>query len=200
LRQVPVGATGELLIGGEGLARGYLNQPELTAERFIAGPFAPDESARLYKTGDLCRFRSDGNIEYLGRNDNQVKIRGHRIELGDIEAVLESHPHIKQAVVKAVEGPGEQKSLIAYTVGADLESQELQAYLAECLPKYMVPSSFVRLAQLPVTPNRKVDRNALPVPGAISNSNGDHHLSPRSGLEKMLAEFAARLLGLGRVE
>ncbi|HET9285387.1 MAG TPA: amino acid adenylation domain-containing protein [Candidatus Angelobacter sp.] len=200
LRQVPVGATGELLIGGEGLARGYLNQPELTAEQFIPDPFARDESGRLYKTGDLCQFRSDGNIEYLGRNDNQVKIRGYRIELGDIEAALESHPHIKQAAVKAVEGPGEQKSLIAYTVGTDLETQELQAYLAERLPKYMVPSSFVRLAQLPVTPNRKVDRNALPVPGAISNSNGDHHLSPRSGLEKMLAEFAARLLGLERVE
>jgi amino acid adenylation domain-containing protein len=200
LRQVPLGSTGELLIGGEGLARGYLNHPELTAEQFVPNPFGHDESARLYKTGDLCRLRSDGNIEYLGRNDNQVKIRGYRIELGDIEAALESHPHVKQAAVKAVEGPGQQKSLIGYTVGADLETQELQAYLAERLPKYMVPSSFVSLAELPVTPNRKVDRNALPLPGATSDSNGNHHLSPRSGLEKMLAEFAARLLGLERVE
>ena len=198
LRHLPAGAIGELLIGGAGLARGYLNQPELTAERFIPNPFSPDPTARLYKTGDLCCFRRDGTIEYLGRNDNQVKIRGHRIELGDIEAALESHPRVKQAVAKVVEGPRREKSIVGYVVAPGVETYELRTYLTERLPKYMLPSLFVKLAELPLTPNRKVDRNALPMPQDANTLKGDH-LSPREGLEKRLAEFVAGLLGLERV-
>ena len=151
LCQLPAGATGELLIGGEGLARGYLNQPELTAERFIPNPFNPDLTSRLYKTGDLCRFRRDGTIEYLGRNDNQVKIRGYRIELGDIEAALESHPRVKQAAAKVVEGPRREKSIVGYVIAPGVETYELRTYLTERLPRYMLPSSFVKLAELPLT-------------------------------------------------
>jgi amino acid adenylation domain-containing protein len=200
LRQIPAGATGELLIGGEGLARGYLNQPELTAERFIPNPFNPDLTSRLYKTGDLCRFRHDGAIEYLGRTDNQVKIRGYRIELGDIEAALETHPLVKQAVAKMVEGPPREKSIVGYVVAPGVETYELRTYLTERLPRYMLPSLFVKLAELPLTPNRKVDRNALPIPQGANTLAGDHHLSPREGMEKRLAEFVAGLLGLERVE
>lgn len=199
LRQLPTGATGELLIGGEGLARGYLNQPELTAERFIPNPFNPDPTSRLYKTGDLCRFRRDGAIEYLGRNDNQLKIRGYRIELGDIEAALESHPRVKQAAAKVVEGPQREKSIVGYVVAPGVEMYELRTYLTERLPKYMLPSLFVKLAELPLTLNHKVDRNALPMPQGANTLAGDHHLSPREGLEKRLAEFVANLLGLERV-
>jgi amino acid adenylation domain-containing protein len=199
LRQLPTGATGELLIGGEGLARGYLNQPALTAERFIPNPFNLDPTSRLYKTGDLCCFRRNGAIEYLGRNDDQVKIRGYRIELGDIEAALESHPRVKQAAAKVVEGPQREKSIVGYVVAPGVETYELRTYLTERLPKYMLPSSFVKLAELPLTPNRKVDRNALPMPQGANTLTGDHHLLPREGLEKRLSEFVAGLLGLERV-
>ncbi|HKT52178.1 MAG TPA: amino acid adenylation domain-containing protein [Candidatus Angelobacter sp.] len=198
LREVPVGATGELLIGGTGLARGYLNHPELTAERFIPDPFTGNKDARLYKTGDLCRFRHDGVIESLGRNDDQVKIRGHRIELGDVEAALESHPEVKHAATKVVEGPGREKSLVGYVVAPGLEMQELRTYLAERLPKYMLPSIYVSLMELPLTPNRKVDRNALPMPGT-NHLAGNSYISPRTGLETRLSEIVAKLLGLESV-
>ena len=195
LREVPVGGTGELLIGGIGLARGYLNNPELTAERFIPDPFSQNKDARLYKTGDLCRCRHDGVIEFLGRNDNQVKIRGYRIELGDVEAALESHPEVKQAATKVVDGPGHEKSLVGYVVAPGLETQELRTYLAQRLPQYMLPAIYVSLTELPLTPNRKVDRNALPIPGT-------NHLvgtSPRTDVEKRLSEIVAKLLGLKSV-
>jgi amino acid adenylation domain-containing protein len=199
LRQLPAGARGELLIGGEGLARGYLNQPELTAERFIPNPFNPDPTSRLYKTGDLCCFRPDGAIEYVGRTDNQVKIRGYRIELGDIETALETHPRVKQAAARVVEGPRREKSIVGYVVAPGVETYELRTYLTERLPKYMLPSLFVKLAELPLTPNRKVNRNALPIPQGANTSAGDYDLSPREGLEKRLAEFVAGLLGLETV-
>ena len=195
LREVPVGGTGELLIGGIGLARGYLNNPELTAERFIPDPFSQNKDARLYKTGDLCRCRHDGVIEFLGRNDNQVKIRGYRIELGDVEAALESHPEVKQAATKVVDGPGHEKSLVGYVVAPGLETRELRTYLAQRLPQYMLPAIYVSLTELPLTPNRKVDRNALPIPGT-------NHLvgtSPRTDVEKRLSEIVAKLLGLKSV-
>jgi len=198
LRQLPADATGELLIGGEGLARGYLNRPELTAERFIPNPFNPDPTSRLYRTGDLCCLRRDGVIEYLGRNDNQVKIRGHRIELGDVEAALQGHPRVKQAAAKVAEGPRREKIIVGYVVAPGVETHELRTYLAERLPGYMLPSSLVKLAELPLTPNRKVDRNALPMPQGANTPAGEH-LSPREGLEKRLAEFVAGLLGLERV-
>jgi acyl carrier protein len=199
LRQVPVGETGELLIGGEGVARGYLNRPELTAERFIPDPFSHDKAGRLYKTGDLCRCRRDGTIDCLGRNDSQVKIRGYRVELGDVEAALESHPGVRQAAAKVVDGPGGEKHLVGYIVAAELEVQELRTYLAERIPKYMLPSSYVNLPELPLTPNRKVDRNALPAPEKTSAMAGESYTSPRTGLEKRLSEIAAELLALDRV-
>jgi amino acid adenylation domain-containing protein len=199
LRQVPVGTAGELLIGGDGVARGYLNRPELTAERFIPNPFSQDKAARLYKTGDLCQYRHDGTIECLGRDDSQVKIRGYRIELGDIEAVLERHPAVKQAVAKVLEEPGREKRLVAYVVATGIESRELQTYLAERLPKYMVPSIYVNLKELPLTPNRKVDRNALPMPENTNILAEDNYVSPSTGLEKKLSEIVAELLVLERV-
>jgi len=195
LREVPVGGTGELLIGGTGLARGYLNDPGLTAERFIPDPFSQNKDARLYKTGDLCRCRDDGVIEFLGRNDNQVKIRGYRIELGDVEAALESHPEVKQAATKVVDRQGHEKSLVGYVVAPGLETRELRTYLAQRLPQYMLPAIYVSLTELPLTPNRKVDRNALPIPGT-------NHLvgtSPRTDVEKRLSEIVAKLLGLKSV-
>jgi len=199
LRQVPPGETGELLIGGDGLARGYLNHPELTAERFIPNPFSQDKAARLYKTGDLCRYRFDGMLECLGRNDNQVKIRGHRIELGDVEAALESHPCVKQAATKVVEGPGQEKNLVGYVVATGVGTQELRTYLAGRLPKYMLPSTYVTLPELPLTPNRKLDRNALPAPDDTNTLAGDRYTSPRTDLEKKISEIVAKLLGLERV-
>jgi amino acid adenylation domain-containing protein len=198
LRQVPVGVTGELLIGGDGLARGYLNHPELTAERFIPNPFSQDKAARLYKTGDLCRRRDDGTIECFGRNDNQVKIQGYRIELGDVEAALESHPDVKQAATKVLGGPEGEKILVGYVVAPGVETHELRSYLAERLPKYMLPSIYVKLTELPLTPNRKVDRNALPIPDT-STLVGHNCTSPRTGLEKKLSEIVAKLLALERV-
>lgn len=199
LREVPVGVIGELLIGGDGLARGYLNGPELTAERFIPNPFSEDKAARLYKTGDLCLRRRDGTIEYSGRNDSQVKIRGYRVELGDIEAALETHPRVKQAATKVVEGPGREKSLVGYVVANGVETQELRTYLAERLPRYMLPSRYVKMMEMPLTPNRKVDRNALPIPNEANTLDRNNHVSPRTGLEKKLSELVAELLGLERV-
>jgi amino acid adenylation domain-containing protein len=199
LRQVPNGDIGELLIGGLGLARGYLNDLELTAEHFIQNPFPGAESARLYRTGDLCRVRSDGAIEYLGRTDTQVKVRGHRIELGDIEAALQSHPAIKQAAAMVAPGPRGEKNIIGYVVTAGVQIQELRDFLAERLPDYMLPSTYVRLDQLPLTPNRKLDRNALPVPDEWNVMAEGSYVSPQPGLQSKLAEIVARLLALERV-
>jgi acyl-coenzyme A synthetase/AMP-(fatty) acid ligase/acyl carrier protein len=198
LRQVPVDVAGELLIGGDGLARGYLNHPELTAERFIPNPFSQGQAARLYKTGDLCRFRRDGTIECLGRNDNQVKIRGYRIELGDVEAALESHPDVKQAATKVLGGPEGENTLVGYVVAPGVQTHDLRSYLAERLPKYMLPSIYVKLTELPLTPNRKVDRNALPIPDTNALV-GEKCTAPRTGLEEKLSDIAATLLALERV-
>jgi acyl carrier protein len=195
-----MGVTGELLIGGDGLARGYLNRPELTAERFIPDPFAENKAARVYKTGDLCQWRSDGTIDCLGRNDRQVKIRGCRIELGDIEAALASHPGVKQAVTKVVDGTGGEKTLIGYVVASGVQPQELRTYLAERLPEYMLPSLYVNLTELPLTPNRKVDWNALPVPNGANTMAAERSCtSPRTVVEKKVSEIAARLLGLEQI-
>lgn len=167
LQVVPVGEPGELHIGGIGLARGYLNRPELTAEKFIPHPFDITPGARLYKTGDLARYLPDGNIEFLGRIDHQVKVRGFRIELGEIEAVLSQHPDLQQSIVTVREDRPGDKRLVAYSVvieGTAPTVSDLRHFLADKLPDHMIPSTFVWLDALPLNPNGKVDRNALPPP------------------------------------
>jgi amino acid adenylation domain-containing protein len=198
MRPVPVGATGELHIGGVGLARGYLNKPELTAEKFVANPFQTAEektrggNSRLYKTGDLARYLQNGNIEYLGRNDFQVKIRGYRIELGDIESALMTYQSVKQCAVLARER-GEAKLLLAYYVG-EAKEKELRKYLGEKLPDYMIPSAFVRLEQLPLTVSGKLDRRALPDPDI--SSEAESYICPANERETELAKIFAEVLGL----
>jgi acyl-coenzyme A synthetase/AMP-(fatty) acid ligase len=163
---VPIGAEGELCIGGDGLADGYLNRPELTARAFVAHPFSDEPGARLYRTGDRCRWLADGTIEFLGRRDGQVKVRGHRIELGEVEAVLHRHPGVRQCVVVAREA-SRDRALVAYVVprSPDLAVAELRRHAAAALAGAMCPSAYVLLDQLPMTRNGKVDRDALPEPG-----------------------------------
>ena len=198
----PLGAPGELWIGGDGVALGYLNRPELTAERFVADPFRPDPGARLYRTGDLGRWRPDGNLECLGRTDFQVKVRGYRIELGEIEAALVSHPAIGQAVVAAREDrPGDVR-LVAYVVpraSQAAEPLELRTHLASRLPDYMVPSHFVPLAALPLLPNGKVNRKALPAPSSAAVESGTSYVEPRTEAEKVVAELWQDALSVPRV-
>ncbi|WP_240492516.1 non-ribosomal peptide synthetase, partial [Photorhabdus namnaonensis] len=197
----PVGAPGELYIGGAGIARGYWNQPELTAERFVANPFATTEDkvrgyTRLYKTGDLVRWRPDGNLEYLGRNDFQVKIRGYRIELGEIETALAAHPQVKQAVVIDREHNG-NKILVAYLVTeGELSDDSLTGHLSSRLPEYMLPASFTRIESIPLTLNGKVDRQALPEP-VWENKEG--YVAPRNALEAQLCTIWQDVLGLERI-
>jgi amino acid adenylation domain-containing protein len=200
LQPVGQGLTGELYLGGEGLARGYLRRPGLTAERFIPDPFSSEGGARLYRTGDLARYVSDGRIEYLGRADNQVKVRGYRIELGEVEAALAGHEAVEEAVVIAREGAAGDKQLAAYFVekrGAKAETtaEELRGYLEARLPKYMVPSYFVRLEALPLTPNGKVDRKALLDVGAEWVGSAGEYLAPRNAEEELLAGVFAEVLG-----
>jgi amino acid adenylation domain-containing protein len=197
LQPVPIGAPGELLIGGAGLARGYRSQPEQTAERFIAHPFSTDPRARVYRTGDVVRFLADGNVEFLGRADDQVKIRGFRVELGEIETVLRSHPAISQvAVLMREESPGDRR-LAAYVVG-DAPVEDLRALARGQLPDYMVPSAFVRLEELPLTPNGKLDRAALPAPD-VTNESTREYVAPSSEIEQRLVEIWAEALGIEHV-
>ena len=161
------GQEGEIHVTGVGVARGYLNRPELTAQRFVPDPFTGRRGARMYRTGDLARCLPDGTLEYIGRADHQVKIRGFRVELGEVEANLLRHPDVAQAVVVARdEGPGARR-LVAYVVpedGRTARPLELRRYLKDTLPPYMVPTTVVVLPEFPLTPNRKVDRLALPPP------------------------------------
>jgi amino acid adenylation domain-containing protein len=202
LQPVPIGVAGELHIGGDGLARGYLNRTELTAQKFIPNPFSDEPGARLYKTGDLARYLPDGNIEFLGRIDNQVKIRGFRIELGEIEAVLRQNRAVQDAVVIDQEYDPGDKRLVAYVVPSQepvLSTSELRRYLKQKLPDHMVPSAFVLLEALPLTPNGKVDRRALPVPDLTRADLEEAFVAPRTPVEKMLAEIWAEVLGVERV-
>ena len=194
LNPVPVGVVGELYAGGAGLARGYLNQPELTAEKFVADPFTPGE--RLYRTGDLVRYTSEGVIEFVGRIDTQVKVRGYRIELGEIEAVLGSHPAVKETVVLAREDTPGDKRLVAYVVG-EANAAELKEHLASRLPGYMLPAAFVTLEKLPLTPNDKVDRKALPAPERTGLEA--EYVAPRNATEETLARIWAEVLKVKRV-
>ncbi|WP_323074014.1 non-ribosomal peptide synthetase [Mycetohabitans endofungorum] len=196
---VPLGAVGELYIGGVGVARGYLNRPALTAERFVPDPFSDDAGARLYKTGDVARYLPDGNLEYLGRNDEQVKIRGFRIEPGEIEVCLTAHPQVRDAVVLAI-GEGLAKRLVAYVQAEADEhlARTLRAQVAASLPEYMVPSAFVRLDAFPLTPNGKLDRRALPAPDDEALAHQAYE-APQGELEATLAAIWVELLGVEHV-
>lgn len=214
---VPIGVPGELYIGGVGVARGYFNRPELTAEKFISDPFSEHPEAHLFKTGDLARYRADGAIEFLGRVDYQVKIRGFRIELGEIEAVLAQHTGIKEVVVTAREDTPGNKRLVAYIVPslqthsggsltvqltpqeAGLSVEELRLFLKDKLPYYMVPAAFLFLSSLPLTPNGKVDRKSLPAPDSTRPELESTFVAPRTPLEEQLVAIWSSVLGLDRV-
>jgi amino acid adenylation domain-containing protein len=201
LEPVPIGVPGELCIAGEGLARGYLGRPGLTAQRFTPDPFGPPGS-RLYRTGDRARRRPDGALEFLGRTDNQVKLRGHRIELGEIEAVLARHPGVHQAVVVARENPPGDKRLVGYVVpeeGHPPTVNELREHLGRELPDFMVPALFVTLDAFPLTPNKKIDRKSLPAPDASRPALARAFVAPRTPIETILAGFFQEALALERV-
>jgi amino acid adenylation domain-containing protein len=199
---VGTGEAGEIFIGGAGVARGYLNQPELTAQKFVADPFNPDPRARLYRTGDIGRCRADGTIEFLGRADHQVKLHGHRIELGEIESILRQHNAVQECVVHVWQAGPDDKRLAAYLVptnGSMVSAAELRRLLESKLPSYMVPSAFVWLAQMPLTPNGKIDRNALPSPEEVHASPATSYLPPRTQIEEIIAGIWQRILRVERV-
>lgn len=198
LRQVPIGETGEMYIGGAGLAKGYLNRPDLTAEKFIRHPFSSNPEARLYRTGDLVRYRPDGRLEFVGRSDQQVKIRGYRIELSEIEVLLSQHPAIKEAVVVAQEDAVGEKRLVAYVTfqpDASATIAELQQLLQQQLPSYMIPSTFMFLIEMPVTTNGKVDRRALPAPDPQRSLEAPF-VEPTTLIQKQLTEIWEDLLNV----
>jgi amino acid adenylation domain-containing protein/non-ribosomal peptide synthase protein (TIGR01720 family) len=198
LEPVPVGATGELYIGGDGLARGYLNQAELTAEKFIPHPYSKVPGQRLYRTGDKARHRADGNLEFVGRMDEQVKVRGYRIEPGEIETALRQHPEVRDAVVVAQEMETGHRRLVGYVVlrGETTDGQELRRYLQGKLPEYMVPTVFVRMEQWPLNANGKLDRRALPMPEAAASGQEKELELPATGAERILAEIWSQVLGV----
>ncbi|MBD0675388.1 non-ribosomal peptide synthetase [Streptomyces sp. CBMA156] len=201
LRLVPAGVTGELYIGGAQLARGYAERPGLTADRFVPDPYAAVPGARLYRTGDLARYGEDGLLEFGGRADNQVKIRGYRVEPGEVEGVLRRHPAVREATVRVRTAPGGDRSLVAYVVprdGAAPGAAELRDWLLGHLPEYLVPSGFVLLDALPLTPSGKVDPGALPEPDAESVP-ATPYLAPRTAVEGLLAAALAEVLGLPRI-
>jgi len=196
---VPVGVPGELYIGGHCLARGYLKRPDLTAQNFVPDPFSSEPGTRLYKTGDLARYLSDGNIEFLGRIDDQVKVRGFRIELGEIEAALRQHPAVRETVVLARENAPGEKHLVAYVVAqgeSPPTASELRVFLKEKLPDYMMPAVFVPLAALPLMPNGKVNRSALPEPGRTRSEPGRAFVAPRNPLELQITSLWEEVLGI----
>jgi amino acid adenylation domain-containing protein len=199
LQPVPLGATGEMFIGGVGVARGYLNRSELTAQLFLPDPFTDEPGARMYKTGDLARFLPDGNIVYLGRNDHQVKIRGFRVELGEIETRLSEHPLVDKSIVLGL-GEGNNKRLVAYVaapVGDDLV-HILRSYLTSCLPDYMVPAAIVRMDSLPLNSNGKIDRKALPDPDSSAFAREDYE-EPQGMEEIAVAQIWSELLHIDKI-
>ncbi|MDT5268376.1 MAG: hypothetical protein QOH49_562 [Acidobacteriota bacterium] len=199
---VAVGIVGELYTGGDGLARGYLNQPALTAEKFIPDPFSVEPGARLYRTGDLARYRADGVVEFVGRGDQQVKVRGYRIELEEIKSALGKHPAVRECLVVAREDAPGDKRIVAYLVATRDETPnvaELRLFLREKLPEYMVPSAFVWLEEFPLTANAKVDREALPAPEHPVGERQNTYTPPRTPVEEALAEIWADVLGIEQV-
>jgi amino acid adenylation domain-containing protein len=207
LRPIPAGVTGELYVGGSGLARGYLRRPALTAERFLPDPFGVEPGARLYRTGDLARHLPDGNLEFVGRADRQVKVRGFRIELGEIESVLGAHDAVREAVVTAREDATGGGRLVAYIVtesegaGHAPSADELRVYASERLPEYMTPSAFVMLERLPLTPSGKIDRRSLPEPEAFGAGRSDAapYQPPETETEKEVAGIWSEVLGVEQV-
>ncbi|MFS4521644.1 amino acid adenylation domain-containing protein, partial [Erwinia amylovora] len=199
---VPFGAVGELYLGGAGVARGYLNRAELTAERFLDDPFSPLPGARMYRTGDLARYQNDGSLIYLGRNDDQVKIRGFRIEPGEIAARLSEHPDVREAAVTAQQRPGAEPRLVAYVVPLRTDNAPaaaaLRTFLAGRLPDYMLPAAWLTLDALPLTPNGKLDRRALPVPDDDAFARADFE-APQGDTEQLLANLWSELLGVSRI-
>ncbi|MDZ7268842.1 MAG: amino acid adenylation domain-containing protein [candidate division KSB1 bacterium] len=202
LQPVPIGVPGELHIGGAGVARGYLNRPDLTAEKFIPHPFSDEPGARLYKSGDLARYLPDGRLEFLGRLDHQVKLRGFRIELEEIEAVLRQHPAVREAVVLARDETGGGKQLVAYltaAVPAEPSVSELRHFLRDRLPEYMIPAWFVTLPAFPLTASGKIDRRALPAPDRSRPEQEKAYVAPRTALERFLAQVWQDVLGVEKV-
>jgi surfactin family lipopeptide synthetase C len=202
LQPVPVGIPGELYIGGICLGRGYHNQVDLTAERFIPNPFSSTPGGRLYKTGDIARYRIDGDIEFLGRADYQIKLRGYRIELGEIETLLLRHPMVRESVALIREDVAGDRRLVAYLVlnqGEQPTISELRQHLQLYLPDYMIPSIFVVLEALPLTPNKKIDRKALPAPDIARPDLNEHFVAPSNPIEAVLAKIWAEVLRIERV-
>ncbi len=202
MQSVPTGTPGELYIGGDGLARGYRNRPELTAERFVPNPFVNGTgSARLYRTGDRARMLANGEIEFLGRLDEQVKIRGYRVELDEISSQLDSHPDVKASTVVLAEADAGEKKLIAFVVldpASTANARVLREYLQSRIPDYMIPATFVRVESLPLTTNGKIDRAALPAPNGNTLSE-EPYIAPRTPIEQRLAELISPLLRVERV-
>jgi acyl carrier protein len=201
----PEGVCGELFIGGRGLARGYLDEPARTASKFVPSPFGEERGARVYRSGDRCRWKGDGQLEYAGRVDDQVKLRGYRVELGEVQAVLESHPWVEEAVV-TVRGAEAEARLVGYCVyrreGAEERVPtltELRSYMGSRLPEYMVPSAVVRLERLPLTPSGKVDRRALPPPETERPELQAAYAEPRTPMERKLASIWSEVLGVDKV-
>ena len=202
LNPVPIGVPGELHIQGVGLARCYWKRPDLTAEKFIPNPFSKSPGSRLYKSGDLVRYLPDGNVEFLGRIDDQVKIRGFRIELGEIEVVLGNHSTVRDVAVIVREDIPDDKRIVAYIVpeqGIVMSDVELRHYLQERLPEYMVPTVFMRLDKLPLTPSGKLNRKALPLPDQTRPELESAYVAPRNRIEKKLAMICGELLHIERV-
>jgi amino acid adenylation domain-containing protein len=202
MKPVALGEMGELYIGGAGVARGYWNRPELTAERFLPNPFSEIPGSRLYKSGDLARYRPDGVLEYLGRTDNQVKVRGYRIELGEIEAALASHPGVQSCAVLAREDEPGDRQLVGYVSAAksnSLAPEELRSFLQQSLPSYMVPAHFVLLESLPLTPNGKVDRKSLPAPSKKTATAPAATAATRTSVEDALAAILTELLNVKNI-
>lgn len=203
LQPMPAGTPGDLFIGGVGVVRGYLNKPDLTAEKFVPDPFGSRPGARLYFTGDRARYLSDGKIEFLGRMDQQVKIRGYRIEPEEIEKVLSGHPQVRDAVVVAREFTGGEKQLVAWLVptnGSTPGISEWRSYLKEKLPEYMLPAAFVPLDALPMTPNGKIDRRALmELPMTLAPQLNENHVAPRNAAESVVAGIWEQTLGIAQI-
>jgi acyl carrier protein len=202
LQLVPVEIPGELYVGGAGLARGYLNRPELTRERFIMSPFSPIPGERLYKSGDLARYHPDLDLEYMGRIDNQVQIRGFRVELGEIEAVLGKHEAVREVSAMVWKDAAGNDRLVAYIVPYEKQhpsARVFRNYLMKKLPEYMIPNAFVFLEKFPLTPNGKLDRRALPSPVGIRPELEANYVAPRTEMERTIASIWREVLHLEKV-